>query len=133
MTLYCRCHNVDFGICDYLGSLMHSKKRILLLIIALALSGCASPQYQWGIYEHALYGYYKNPERLDKYAAELARIITIGEAANKVPPGIYAEYGYVLLIQGKRNEAIAYFEREKKAWPESIQLMDIMIKTATSP
>jgi hypothetical protein len=59
-------------------------------------------------------------------------VIAIGEPDRKVPPGSYAEYGYVLLLQGKRDEAMAYFEREKRAWPESTRLMDILLNTTTA-
>ena len=111
---------------------MNGKWWILLLIVALTASGCVTSQYQWGSYEQALYRYYKNPATLDEYAEQLASVIAIGEPERKVPPGIYAEYGYVLLLQGKRDEAITHFEREKRAWPESTRLMDIMIKTTTA-
>lgn len=111
---------------------MHSTRLMLLLIVALTAAGCATSQYQWGSYEPALYRYYKNPATLDDYAEQLASVIARGEPGRQVPPGIYAEYGYVLLLQGKRDEAIAHFEREKRAWPESVRLMDILIKTATT-
>jgi hypothetical protein len=89
-------------------------------------------QYQWGSYEQALYKYYENPATLDEYAAQLARVIAIGEPDRQVPPGIYAEYGYVLLLQGKCDEAMTYFEREKRVWPESTRLMDILLNTTTA-
>lgn len=111
---------------------MNGKCLILLLIVALTASGCATSQYQWGSYEQALYRYYKNPATLDEYAEQLASVIATAEPERKVPPGIYAEYGYVLLLQGKRDEAIAHFEREKRTWPESTRLMDIMINTTTA-
>ena len=62
----------------------------------------------------------------------LAEVIEEGEAKGSVPPGIYAEYGHVLLDIGKAREAIIYFEKEKNVWPESSMLMDKMIDFATA-
>ena len=50
-----------------------------------------------------------------------------------MPPGIYAEYGYLLLQQGKSNEAIDLFKREETHWPESKIFMDRMIKVTSVP
>lgn len=106
---------------------------LALLISGLVLASCAPPsQYRWGNYEHALYTYYKEPAELERYAEELTQIIATAGAEGRVPPGIYAEYGYVLWMQGKPNEAIAQFEREKHIWPESTHLMDLLIHNVTS-
>lgn len=47
----------------------------------------------------------------------------------RLPPGICAEYGYVLLAVGRPGEAQPYFEMEKRFWPEATRLMDRMIGT----
>ena len=104
-------------------------KKLSVLLIAILISACAQTKYHWGGYENALYRYYKSPVELENLTEELAGVIAQGERDGKVPPGVYAEFGYVLLIQGKSREAITYFKKEKKLWPESARLMDIMIKT----
>jgi hypothetical protein len=88
--------------------------------------------YYWGNYEDSLYAYYKSaetPQDLQVYMDRLSQIISKGEQESRqVPPGIYAEYGFGLYKMKRYNEAIAYFEKEKTAWPEAVPLMDRMIK-----
>ncbi len=108
----------------------------LALIPLVLLGGCATQQtkYYWGNYDPALYAYYKDPTRLAEYAASLDAVIKAGESKNmKVPPGIYAEYGYLQLQAGKGKEAAALFEIEATHWPESRVFMDRMIAVASNP
>lgn len=100
----------------------------VLIVVVFSLSGCATPsKYQWGRYESSLYSHYKNPADQEQFAENLAATIAKGEQTGAVPPGIYAEYGYVLYSIGRNADAISYFEKEKKTWPESALLMDKMI------
>ena len=103
---------------------------IVLVFVTFFLLGCATSKYHWGKYEDSLYKHYKNPADQEKYAAALDSIIKDGEQSGAVPPGIYAEYGYVLYSIGRNADSISYFEKEKKAWPESTLLMDKMIASA---
>ena len=110
------------------------------LLIAPALlvlaAGCAtqSQRYDWGSYDPSLYGYYKDPTKVGELSASLAAII---DAAGKnhaiVPPGIYAEYGYLQMQQGKNLAAVELFKQEETHWPESKVFMDRMIKVASAP
>ncbi|MGI9274763.1 MAG: DUF4810 domain-containing protein [Endozoicomonas sp.] len=114
---------------------MSIKKAIVaasLLSISVLLTGCQTTQglYSWGGYEDALYQYYKDPAEKEALAERLLTLIE--EEAAKVPPGIYAEYGTLLMQQGKTDEAIVYFEKEKTVWPESRFLMDSMIDALSS-
>ena len=110
---------------------MRTRLLLLLTVILLGLSGCAATnKYHWGNYEKSLYGYYKNPSELETLTESLANIIAEGETDGKVPPGIYAEYAYILYISGKKQESISYFEKEKKSWPESSVLMEKMVTIA---
>ena len=43
------------------------------------------------------------------------------------PPGLYAEYGLLLLQSGEKEQARHYFQLEKTTWPESSKFMDHMI------
>ncbi len=106
--------------------------KLTILSLALLLGACAGPvtKYHWGTYEPALYQYYKTPSEVENFAAELARTIKQAEEkSQKVPPGIFAEYGHVLQQQGKYAEAVSYYEKEKRAWPESTVLMNAMLKS----
>ncbi|MES2535955.1 MAG: DUF4810 domain-containing protein [Pseudomonadota bacterium] len=108
----------------------------LLAAIAVAstLAGCvAQPKYNWGNYERSLYSFYKDPAKADELAASLKSVIEESESTTKpVAPGIYAEYGYLLLQQGKSTEAIGMFEKEKTKWPEATHLMNSMIQAAST-
>ena len=67
---------------------------------------------------------------IDSFIKNLEQVIAKAEAKNKVPPGLYAEYGFVQYELENYSVAIDYFNREKALWPESIPFMDKMIINA---
>jgi hypothetical protein len=110
------------------------------LLIAPALVflvvGCRtqSQRYDWGSYDPSLYDYYKNPTKVAELYESLAAIIEEASTNHAtVPPGIYAEYGYLQMQQGKNQAAIDLFKQEETRWPESKVFMDRMIKVASAP
>ncbi len=106
--------------------------KYFLAVILLSLCmvcGCASTCYHWYGYDESLYGYYKHPD-IGKLQSSLESTIQRGEKDNRIPPGIYAEYGYVLYESGRYNEAIEFFKKEQEHWPESAVLMQKMIRNA---
>jgi hypothetical protein len=111
---------------------MRVRRLLLAALPLLFLSACVAPaKYGWGNYDGTLYGYYKDPTRLDAHVAEMESIIKSSEqTSKKVAPGIHAEYGYFLMQAGKAEAAATQFEREKTNWPESAQLMSSMIRLA---
>jgi hypothetical protein len=109
---------------------------ILAVTIVVALSGCATTnqKYDWGQYDPSLYAYYKSPAKVTELAISLEAIIKAAATKRSlVPPGIYAEYGYLQLQQGKSQEAVDFFRKEETLWPESKVFMERMIKVATTP
>jgi hypothetical protein len=109
---------------------------ILTSLLALMAAGCATQQqrYNWGSYDPSLYGYYKNPAKVGELSASLAAVIDAASTNHaNVPPGIYAEYGYLQLQQGKNLAAVDLFNQEESHWPESKVFMDRMIKVASMP
>lgn len=93
------------------------------------LAGCA-PQglFYWGAYEDALYDRYveNSGEQVEAY---LRQSMTEAEANRMpVPPGLYADYGFVLYQRGDKAGAIAYFGRERELYPESTALMNKLIE-----
>ena len=105
-------------------------------LILLMAAGCVTQHqhYDWGSYDPSLYGYYKNPANIGELSASLAAVIdaaSTNQAA--IPPGIYAEYGYLQLQQGKNQAAVDLFKQEESHWPESKVFMDRMIKVASAP
>ena len=102
-----------------------------MIILFVILQGCSSNRmYSWGKYDTTLYQHYKSPQEKEAHLERLAEIVKNAEDKNKVPPGLFAEYGYALYEIGKISEAITYFEKEKAKWPESNVLMTKMINNA---
>jgi hypothetical protein len=97
---------------------------LFALIGFIFLAGCASDKniYYWGDYSETLYAFKKNPD--EKTTAEhkkmLLKIIDDSPKKNKqVPPGVFAEYGYMLIQEGKGEEGMLYLEKEATVYPES--------------
>lgn len=110
------------------------RQRLFCLLPVLAIAACANPnppKYNWGNYSAALVALDADPTAAGDYEATLVKIIN--DPDGRVPPGIYAEYGYVLQTQGNTSDAIAMYAREKSAWPESAFLMDKMIAALQAP
>lgn len=114
------------------------KNPILLLPIlaVILLSGCTSSHiYEWGNYDQWLYENYKHPKNDEELYVDLTALITQYEsrkkpAAKPMAPGLYAEYGFLLMRRGENQQAIKYYNKEKALWPESASFMDSMIQTA---
>jgi len=105
----------------------------LLLVVALAIAlgaGCAPKRaYYWGDYDSTLYTYSLNPQNTERYMERLGEIDRKAEVEkDKVPPGLYAEYGYALFEMGRLDEAIFYYKKEREEWQESVVFMDKMIR-----
>jgi hypothetical protein len=97
----------------------------ILLFICFFLGGCATqnkPMYYWDGYSQSLYKYKKNNnnETLEFHKKTLLGIIqTSKEKELRVPPGIYCEYGYFLIKEGKQEEGMKYIALEEQTYPES--------------
>jgi len=114
------------------------KKMILCsACLALMLSSCATqekPLYEWANYEKASYNYYKKqtPEDTQELLLTYAKMIgQQGKSQRKVvPPGIYAEYGFLLIQTGKKEEGLSMLKNEIEAYPESKAFIERIIKMA---
>ena len=105
----------------------------LALIAMVGLAGCGSSKelYSWYGYEEKSYEWEKKqtPKSEEKLLREYARIIQEPKGTRKTPPpGICAEYGYVLLKQGKKEEGLALLKREIELYPESANFIGRIIK-----
>lgn len=110
-------------------------KKAIVLVTASLLGGCTAPMvdYNWGAYESSLYGYYKNPVGEEQLAESLAEVVKGDDPYSKVPPGLYAEYGFLLLKMGKGEEARTWFQKEQEHWPESGVFMQTLMKDTPPP
>ena len=104
-------------------------KLFAALIPAVALAGCATgpkPIYEWGSYQPSLLKYTKTADAAE-FEKELLETIEKGEKGGKVPPGVYAELGYLLMANQRASEAVVWFKKERDAFPESAVLMNKMV------
>ena len=105
-----------------------------MLVVAMAGCQTASQKYDWGNYDPSLYAYYKDPTKVGELNSSLEAVIKDSESKHSVvPPGIYAEYGYLKLQQGKGHDAVQAFRQEEVHWPESKVFMEHMIQVASLP
>jgi len=103
----------------------------ILAVCALSVSACLpAKQFYWGSYEESLFSRQQHAGAGGEAEAATMLLATINEAqANngKVGPGIHADYGYLLLKQGRTDEAITQLQKEAALYPESKPLMETMI------
>jgi hypothetical protein len=104
------------------------KKGLCLALLALMLAGCVPKGlYNWSSYSKAMNSYYRDPAQQAAYREALQGVIA-EEQGQRVPPGIYAELGYLEMAAGNTAEAKRLFQTEKSRWPESAPFMDRMIR-----
>lgn len=107
--------------------------KYLVVLFCVIMVGCGSTKdaFYWGNYSSTLYQYKKNPDEktLENHKKEIVKIIEYAAKKNKnVPPGVFAEYGYILIKEGKQKEGLEYLEKEIQLYPESKVLIS-KIKT----
>ena len=86
--------------------------------------------YYWGNYPNTYYKQIKKADdnALENHKTELENIITrSGEMDIRVPPGVYAELGFIIM-QEDAEKATQYFQLEIETYPESSQLMNLLIE-----
>jgi hypothetical protein len=105
------------------------KKILLLTIVALAGVSCATqPQlYNWRGYDNAVYAYTKTTdEKSVENLMEVYRklIDNSGGTRRTPPPGVCADYGFLLIQSGKTEEGKALLVKETALYPESKKFID---------
>lgn len=114
------------------------KKLIFTAVCASALffAGCASNNgkalYNWGDYSAQTYQYIKSGDE-DSMEGVLKSYQWIidnqtGTVRETVPPGVCADYGYLLARAGRVDEGKAFLQKEKELYPESAQFVDSIIR-----
>lgn len=109
------------------------KKILFIFIIALIVSSCTTqkPLYSWDKYELTSYNYLKNSDEksMQELIETYQNIITKQKGSRGVvPPGVYADYGYVLLQANKNEEGKAMLLKEVALYPESKIFIDRILK-----
>jgi hypothetical protein len=109
-------------------------KKIMFISIAILLfSSCAikKPLYSWDKYGVKSYNYLKNST--DKSIQELIETyqkIIENQTGTRgiVPPGVFADYGFILLQENKTEEGKALLLKEIALYPESKIFIDRILK-----
>lgn len=108
-------------------------KLLTIACAALLATGCANtvkPMYDYGDYSESFYAMKRESgvkTELEWLQALEKIIVHSKEISVRVPPGIYANLGYLSLKSNNNEKAISYFELEKATYPESILFMDRLI------
>lgn len=112
------------------------KKTLFISIIIVMLASCTTPKplYSWDRYEVTSYNYLKNSD--EKSIQELIKTyqeIIDNQKGSRgvVPPGIYADYGFILLQADKTEEGKAMLLKEVTLYPESKIFIDRILKMMT--
>lgn len=99
----------------------------LAAILALAGGCAAKPLYDWGRYEESLQASYIAHDQAQALASLGATLDEAQQRNVRVPPGVCADYGFLLYSSGQGPRAIPYFEREAALYPEAKVLMDRLV------
>lgn len=109
------------------------KKNVIIVIISIFAISCTQtkPLYNWKGYDDAVYGYTKNSdekstERLVKVYEKL--ISNSGGTREVPPPGICADYGYLLIKKGETEKGKELLSKEIALYPESKVFIERIIK-----
>lgn len=109
------------------------KKLFMAFALVVCFCSCSTTNnlYSWYGYEDATYQFSKRQteELKEKVLAQYQRLIKEQKGARGVvPPGMYAEYGYLLYKTGKKEEGIGFLKQEIEQYPESEKYISRIIK-----
>lgn len=113
---------------------MKKKNIIGIAVVIMALTSCSTKEtalYSWHKSEQATYQYIKRTteETLTKAMEQYEKVLKSQKGSRKIaPPGINAEYGFLLCKAGKTKEGIALLKEEIKHYPESEKFIARIIK-----
>jgi hypothetical protein len=107
----------------------------IVVLVTIFLSGCQTtkPMYEYEDYAESFYSLKKEAgaESAAQWKSSLESIIEESKVkAVRVPPGVYANLGYIQLKANNSESAITFFEQEKKVYPEAATFMDNLIQKA---
>ncbi len=106
------------------------KKILFLAVTAIMLASCQTankPLYSWSKYESVSYAYLKskNDKSTKALLEDYKKIVAKQTGSRKqVPPGVYADYGFLLIQNGRTAEGRAFLKKEIAIYPESKIFID---------
>ncbi|MFA6831600.1 MAG: DUF4810 domain-containing protein [Bacteroidaceae bacterium] len=107
---------------------------ISTLLVLITLSSCATQTnlYSWANYSDDVYTYYKKqtPASLENLTKTYQNLLEHQRGTRGVtPPGTYVEYGYLLCLQGQKQEGMEMINKEKELYPESTTFVDRILSS----
>lgn len=109
------------------------KKYLVLAVISFYVVSCTTtkPLYNWKGYDDAVYAYTKagNEKSVDNLIKIYEKLIKKSGGSRAVPPpGVCADYGYILIKKGEPAKGKELLIKETMLYPESKQFVDRIIK-----
>ena len=108
-------------------------KKTILLSFSIIILSCSAPKtlYNWDKYDSVSYSYLK---KVDEKSTE--NLIKIYQKIIKkqngtrgvIPPGLYADYGFVLIQNNRMEEGKLMLQKEIELYPESKVFIDRIFK-----
>ncbi len=104
--------------------------RGLVVALLVLTTGCQSELYRWGDYDasvarmYATSGGYDPAAEIDRLARQVEETEHRGQ---RVPPGLRAHVGYLVIEAGNLERGVGYLNAEKTAYPESAAFVDGML------
>ncbi|PTN08694.1 DUF4810 domain-containing protein [Mangrovibacterium marinum] len=102
-------------------------------ILMLTISSCTTqkPLYNWKGYDNAVYAYTKNADEssIEDLTKIYDKLIEKPAGTRKTPPpGVCADYGYILIKKGDIAKGKELLIKETVLYPESKPFIDRIIK-----
>ena len=110
-----------------------TKQTVIAAALAAALSSCGATGslYSWHDYEDAAYQYGKRTtDKSKQHVLRQYRLMAEKQDGLRgtPPPGLNAEYGYLLYTTGRRQEGLELMKKETALYPESEKYISRIIK-----
>jgi hypothetical protein len=117
---------------------MKAKTLVILSLISLMMASCTQQKalYNWGKTQETTYQYMKKgtEKDMENLLQAYQYVVDNQKGGRKtVPPGIYADYGFLLIKQGKVEEGLKLMKMEAALYPESAVFIERIIKRIEKP
>ncbi len=109
------------------------KKILAFTLISFLIASCTTTKalYNWKGYDDAVYSYTKNgtEQSVDDLIKIYTKLIEKSGGTRQVPPpGVYADYGYLLIKKGEIEKGKELLVKETILYPESKLFIDRILK-----
>lgn len=108
-------------------------KKIAIVIICFLAISCSTtkPLYDWRGYDDAVYAYTKSSseQSVEELIVLYTKLIENSGGSRQIPPpGVCADYGYLLIKKGEIERGKELLTKETILYPESKLFVDRILK-----